>query len=177
MAYSIASNDQPARYGIAIKLLNSGEKNDGKNQIRFNGLDQVLSSRKDLKALSQAQTAEIDTEDKKLTVKRIIDTIAEVAKLSLEASSEKDLKELLKAENQASLLRIDGSMAAGVYNEGATLIESDYFTGNMSERKIVKPETSGMTYFEILDPKKTDEGLKNTLNMQKVKIKHQQLLI
>ncbi|MEB3314850.1 MAG: hypothetical protein VKK32_01375 [Candidatus Melainabacteria bacterium] len=160
MAYSISSNDQPARYGIAIKLLNSGENNDGKNKIRFNGLEAVIKDRDDLKALSQAQTAEINTEDKKLTVKRIIDTIAEVARLSLEASSEKDLKKLLEPKNQESLLRVDGSMAAGVYNEGATLIKSDYFTGNMERKETVKPEASGMTYFEILDPNKTDEGLK-----------------
>jgi hypothetical protein len=159
MAYSIPSNDQPARYGISIKLLNSGA-NDGKNQFRFNGLNQVLKDRNKLKELSQAQTSGIDTEDRKLTVKRIIDTIAEVAKLSLEASSPEDLEQLLKADNQTSLLRIDGSMAAGVYNEGATTIKSDYFNGKTQNQEAVTHKTSGMTYFEILDPDKTDEGLK-----------------
>jgi hypothetical protein len=160
MAYSISSNDQKARYGIAIKLLNSGENNDGKNKIRFNGLESVIQDRDDLKALSQAQTAETNPEDTKLTVKRIIDTIAEVAKLSLEAAPEKDFKQLLKQKNQESLLRVDGSMAAGVYNEGATLIKSDYFTGKMDKKDTVKAEASGMTYFEILDPNKTKAGLK-----------------
>ena len=157
MAYSISSNGQQARYGIAIKLLDSG--NDGKNKINFNGLKTVIKDREPLQALSQAQ-AGTNTEDTRLTVKRIIDTIAEVAKLSLEASLEKDLNQLLEEENQTSLLRIDGSMAAGVYNEGATLIKSDYFRGKMDDKDTVKPAASGMTYFEILDPNTVDEDLK-----------------
>ena len=159
MAYFIRSSDEPARYGISIKLLNSGANNDGKNQIRFNRLNQVLKNRKDLEALSQAQTSGIDTEDRKLTVKRIIDTVAEVAKLSLEARSSEDLEQLLEADNQTSLLRIDGSMAAGVYNEGATTIKSDYFNGETQNQETVTPETSGMTYFEILDPNTVEDRL------------------
>jgi hypothetical protein len=157
MAYSISSNGQQAHYGIAIKLLDSG--NDGKNKINFNGLKTVIKDREALQALSQAQ-AGTNTEDTRLTVKRIIDTIAEVAKLSLEASSPQDLNQLLEEENQTSLLRIDGSMAAGVYNEGATLIKSDYFRGKMDDKETVTPEQSGMTYFEILDPSTAELGLK-----------------
>jgi hypothetical protein len=161
MAYSIPSNNEKARYGISIKLLNSGSNNDGKNKINFNGLKRVIKDkdRDALQALSQAQ-AGTNTEDTRLTVKRIIDTIAEVAKLSLEASSPQDLNQLLEEENQTSLLRIDGSMAAGVYNEDATLIKSDYFRGKMDDKDTVKPAASGMTYFEILDPNTAELGLK-----------------
>ena len=50
-------------------------------------------------------------------------------------------------------------MAAGVYNEGATIIKSDYFNGETQNQETVTPETSGMTYFEILDPNTVEDRL------------------